>query len=158
MARHSLDAGLFIKDQTTHTAWSDGTVATTDEIDIVGDASYTSENEFAEIRDRSSNFVEGLMGKRNFEVTFDMTYSRDNTQFKLLARKHKLREVASILMLDDDDPTATGARGVWAAWAVVNMDKEESLSEGQTANVTLRPLYQSDSNLKPEFVVIGGGS
>lgn len=153
-AKHSLDAGLFFRDG-AHAAWNDSYSSSLVELDIVGDVEYTSENERAEIRDRSSTFVEGVIGKRVVELTFQLTYDNANALYIMLENRHEARTGVSLLVLDDDDATTVGARGIWALWDIVNFDKSESLSEAQTVSVTCAPRYNS---VKPEYVVIGGGS
>lgn len=142
-----LDAKLYYDDSATHVAFPSAALT---EVDKVQDLTLNLEAEEAEIRDRSSVWLEILQGKLSATVEFGLTWDGSDTAIQAFRDAFLNRTGISVWIADGDEST-TGSQGLWARFAVTQFPRDEQLAEGLGVNVTLRPMYQSDSTLKPEW-------
>jgi hypothetical protein len=96
------------------------------------------ENVEAEIRDRSSAYAKTLLGLKDVNIEFSMTYvPTDAAYIALLAAWENGTDIAIAVM--DEAIATVGAEGFQAACKVMNFSRNEGLEDSVSVDVTLRP-------------------
>ena len=107
----------------------------------------------AEIRDRSSRWVEFKRGKKNVSVSFSMTYDPSDAFFQLI-RNAFMNDLTVPIFAADGAIGTAGTQGPWAAWIVESFNTNKNLGDALSVDVVLRPDYQTTSTLKPTWETV----
>jgi hypothetical protein len=151
--RQGFNAKLYRLTSGTRAAWpASGAPSNLSEIGNVRDLSVRSTTSELDATTRASaGFKVTVPGLNDAAIEFEMVWDTDDTHFTALKDAYEDRTSVAIAALDKDKATS-GAKGLWADFAVVTFEKQEPLDDVQKVSVVLKPTY---SAVAPEWVTVG---
>lgn len=135
----------------TRAAWpATGAPTGLNEVTIARDVTLAIEKGEADVSRRGSAWKLTRGALKDASVEFNLVLRKGDTEYEAIRDAFINGTPLALAVLDDGSATA-GAEGLWADWEVLKFSRNETLEEGVTFDVTIKP---TDSDVPPEWVTV----
>ena len=147
------DCKLYFQTTGTRAAWpATGAAPNLAEIENCRDLTFSGDTAEADVSVRGGGgWRQQLATLRDAEVSFEMVYDTDDTDFTSLRDNWSANTVFGLAILDGDSATS-GTKGIWMDCSITGWEESQELEEAAKVQVTCKNAY---SSVALELVTVG---